>query len=294
MTEKASDIEKYKTKNSSRHHYIPQFLIERFTNSEKVVYVYDKNRNKILNKPKAPKAIFFERDRNTINLPDDKQSSILEDLLYLNIDKSCSKIVKYFQDTELNKIDYNSVNIAQFLFFLVSLFWRIPLTDFAVTDLVENANIESKGVGSDLLKSNSDLGKIQRGGIIAHAISEIIGSSTSESRYVNIQQMSNEILVLGDNPLLFRKTSTKFSEFGKDEFLIALTSRRIYSSTFGPLTNINALNYNAAIINQSLRYVCSSNLDCLEKSVKIYKEFCKHGLDFSWTENTFKSENNIV
>lgn len=293
MEELDSDIEKYKRKNSSRHHYIPQFLIDGFTSAEGVVYVYDKNRSKILNKPKAPKAIFFERDRNNIDLPDNNQSSILEDILYREIDNLGSSIVKYFQDTELDKVEFNEDNVAQFLFFLISLFWRIPKTDFAVEDLIARADIESKGISPEILKRDDGFKKTKRPGLITHTIKEMINSSETSKKYINLHQMSNEILVLGDNPLLFKKMSTKFSEFGKEDFLIALTSRRIYSSThetLGILKNINAFKYNAAVIDQSLRYVCCSNKDTLEKSVKVYEEFCRKGLNFNLAESTFRIE----
>lgn len=287
------DIEKYNRKNSTRHHYIPQFLIEGFTDSNGLLYVYDKKRNKILKNPKSPKSIFFERDRNTIDLPNNNQSSILEDVLYSKIDNDGSKIVKYYQETDLKLIEFNYDNTAQFLFFLITLFWRIPLTDYAVKDLITHADIDSKKINPETLKNDKDFYKTQRGGIILHTINEMISSGNSGSKFINVHQMSKDILVLGDNPLLFRKTSHKFSEFGEIDFLFALTSRRIYSSTkesLGTLPTLNAFKYNAAIINQSIRYVCSSNLDTLEKSVKVYTEFCKYGINFTMAENVFNTE----
>ena len=284
------DIEKFKKKNSSRHHYIPQFLIEGFTNADGVTYVYDKKRDKILNKPKAPKAIFFERDRNTVNLPDNKQSSILEDILFQKIDNIGSEIVKYFQNTELSKVEFNYDNSAHFLFFLVTLFWRIPLTDFATIELANQTDIQSKDISSISLK-NDDNSKLQTSGLILHTLNEMKNSSSSSKKWINLHQMSEEMLVLGDNPLLNRKTSDKFSEFGKGDFLIALTSRRIYSSTkdnLGGLPVFNAVKYNTAVINQSLRYVCCGNLDFLKKSVKTYKEFRKLGLNYNFNERTFE------
>jgi len=149
-----SDIEKYKGKNSSRHHYIPQFLISGFTNSNGKLYIYDKIRDKIQNKPKPPKSIFFENDRNTITLPDKSESSIIEDYLFKEIDNTGSMVVKYFQNNELDKIKFTDENNAQFLYFLVCLFWRIPRNDSAVKELVKNADITISGIDSDILKND--------------------------------------------------------------------------------------------------------------------------------------------
>jgi hypothetical protein len=60
------DMEKFFQRNSSRHHYMPKFLIEGFKNTKGTLFVYDKKHNKIIDKGKSPKSIFYEWDRNTI------------------------------------------------------------------------------------------------------------------------------------------------------------------------------------------------------------------------------------
>ncbi len=285
-----SDLEKYLKKNSSRHHYIPQFLISGFINSEGDVFVYDKQKDVVQNKSRPPKAIFFEWDRNTIILPDKTESSILEDLLFKDIDDIGSEVVKYFQNTNLEEIQFTDENIAQFLFFLICLFWRIPKTDFAVNQLVKSADIKMKGIDSEILKKSEAFQKAQRSGIIIHTIKEIISNQESFKKFVNIHQIPKDILVIGDNPLLYRKSSLEFSSFGKEDFLMAITSNRIFSSTkdnLDTLTMINAVAYNAAVIHQSVRYICCGNLDVLKKSVDTYKTICKKGVTYGVEEVPF-------
>ena len=136
-----SELEKYLKNSSSRHHYIPKFLIDGFKDAKGLLYVFDKKQDKILKDRKAPKGILFERDRNTIVLPQNKKCSIIEDKLYSRIDNDLSKVVKFFQTEPLEKINFTEDNTAQFLFFLITLFWRIPLTDFAINDLISRAII---------------------------------------------------------------------------------------------------------------------------------------------------------
>ncbi|WP_282015222.1 DUF4238 domain-containing protein [Marinifilum flexuosum] len=287
------NIDQFVKKHSSRHHYIPKFLIDGFKNDNGLLYVFDKTQNKILKNSKPPKSIFYEWDRNTIDLPEDKQSSILEDVLYSKIDNIISPVVRYFQKEELEKINFTEDNTAQFLFFLITLFWRIPLTDYATKDLIDRAEIISNGINPETLRNDPVFQKLQRSGLYKHTINEMMKYGNNVKKFINIHQMGQNLLVIGDNPLLFRKTINKFSEFGETDFLIALTSNRIYSSThksLGQLQTINSFKYNAAVINQSKRYVCCNSLDALQKSVHIYNEFCRHGISFSLTESAFETK----
>ncbi len=96
MNIETTDFNKYLKKLSSRHHYIPQFLISGFANSDGLLYLYDKHKDKILKKPRPPKSIFFENDRNTLDLSNTTKTSIIEDFLYKEIDDKTSKVIKYY------------------------------------------------------------------------------------------------------------------------------------------------------------------------------------------------------
>lgn len=280
-------------KNSSRHHYIPKFLLEGFTNSEELLYIYDKNQGRILKNPRSPKSVFFERDRNTINLNDSIETSIIEDDFYSKIDSSSSKIVKQFQTEQLNKIDFTVETTAQFLFFLITLFWRIPKTDFASNDLIERSEIISKGIDSEILRNDPTFRKMKRADVFKHHINEIINNGTKGKRWVNIHQSSKEIYVIGDYPLLFKIPPRLFSEFNNIDFLIAVSSKRIYSSTIEKLENfseINSINYNMAVINQSVRYIGCSNFEALNYSVKFYNGLKSRGLENVILERTFQTK----
>lgn len=284
------DIDIYKTKKSSRHHYIPQFLINGFTNTNKQVYVYDKTKDIILTDPKSSKAIFFERDRNTIDLPDNKQSSILEDELFRFIDEQGNTIVKYLQNTVISQIEFSPERKLELMCFIIALFWRIPFTDNAVADLVQRATITSDGVNPETLKNDDNFIKSQRGSIILQTIYELEKNNRFQKKVDRIYEMPNSIFVLGDNPILFRERSNRLQQFSDNDLLIPLTSTRIYASTNKPFTafkHTNAFTYNAAIINQSLKYVCSGNLDSLKESVTIYKEFCKKNLAYKLSKYPF-------
>lgn len=290
MNTEKFDSNYFLQKNSSRHHYIPKFLIDGFKNSSGLLYIYDKIQDKILKNPRSPKAIFFEEDRNTIELPESIESSIIEDSIFKLIDNDTSKVVNLYQNEELDKIKFTHEDYSTFILFLITLFWRIPYTDFAADDLINRAEISTPGIDPKLLQNNPAFRKVQRANLFRHHLNEIKNYGKQGKKRVNIHQSQNDIYVIGDNPLLFRKVPNLFSEFIEIDFLIALTSRRIYSFTDNKLENFTAFNsiqYNAAIINQSRKYVCCCNLEILERSIKVYNELKNIGALYMLAEDTF-------
>ncbi len=290
MKTKKFDTNAFLKKNSSRHHYIPKFLIDGFKNSSGLLYIYDKIQDKILKNPRPPKAIFFEEDRNTIELTESIESSIIEDFIFKLIDNDTSKVVNLYQNEELDKIKFTHDDNSTFLLFLITLYWRIPYTDYAANDVIDNAQFSATGIDPKLLQNNQAIRKVQRAGLFRHHLNEMINFGKKGKKWVNIHQSGNEIYVIGDNPLLFKKPQKQFSEFNEIDFLIALTSTRIYSSTNNKLENFNIHNsmlYNVSIINQSIRYIGCSNLETLKESVRIYTELKNKGLYQLIIEKTF-------
>ena len=153
--------------------------------------------------------------------------------------------------------------------------------------------INSSGIDPTVLKKDPTYRKIQRAGLFKHQIDEMIKYGKRGSKWLNIHQSEREIYVIGDNPILFKKTPKLFSEFNDIDFLIALSSTRIYSSTnsiFKNLSELNSISYNAAVINQSTRYVGCSNLEALKQSIQLYTQFKALGLVDQVVELTFEAQ----
>jgi Protein of unknown function (DUF4238) len=281
MNNSTPTIDNFFKKNSSRHHYIPQFLINGFTNSNGLLYVYDKQVDKILTKQKPPKSIFFETDRNTVEIKDNIKSSIIEDYLYADIDNKTSKVIKYFQEEELSKIDFKVEDTATLLFFLISLFWRIPKTDYAAEDLMNRSIITSNGIDPEKLRNDPTYRKINRAGLFKHHIDEMKNFGMGGEKWSNIHQNETPIYVIGDFPFLSRKQTNEFRKFNDTDILLAVSSTRIYSSTNESLKNfspINSYSYNASIIHQSIKYIACGDLKVLEQSINFYKKLKSVGL----------------
>ena len=54
------DLSKYMNVLSTRHHYLPQFLLQGFANSDGLLFINNKKQDKILKSARPPKSIFFE------------------------------------------------------------------------------------------------------------------------------------------------------------------------------------------------------------------------------------------
>jgi Protein of unknown function (DUF4238) len=277
------DLDKFLKVNSSRHHYIPQFLINAFTNRQGLLYIYDKKKDKILKNQRPPKSIFFESGRNTIEVTAEKKSSILEDYLFNDMDNKTSKSIKYFQSEELKKIDFKMEDTSTLLFFLISLFWRIPKTDYAVEDLMRRSIIKSDGIDPEVLRQDPTYQKMCRASLFHHHVTEMKSFGRKVITWPNIHKYDSPMFVIGDYPFLHRTQPNMFREFGDIDLLFAVSSERLFSMTKvkkDKLSAINSCSYNAAIIHQSVNYVASGDLTILKQSIDFYKNFKQRGLIF--------------
>jgi len=292
MSSENPDLSKYFKKNSSRHHYIPQFLINGFADAKGLLYVYDKQKDQILKSPRPPKAIFFETDRNTLELDSATRTSILEDVLYKEMDDRTSKIIKRYQTEKLANIQFDIEETGTFLFFLISLFWRIPKTDYAAENLMDYSPIIADGIAPESLRADPVFRKLNRAKLFKHHIDEVRKFGPKGSKWHNIHQIGDPVYyVLGDYPILFRKQTRIFSEFNDTDILFAISSNRIYSSTNERLNEYpvqNSWRYNACIIDQSIRYVACGNFKALEYSILFFKKLKETGLIHVLQEETFK------
>lgn len=265
---------------STRHHYIPKFLIKGFTNNDNLVFVYDKKKDKLYTKPRSPKSIFFENGRNTIVFPNKKKTSLLEDFFLQKLDNESSITIKKFQFEKVDDINLDDEKLfGSFLFFLINLFWRLPISDYAFGDLMERSKIESKDIDPEELRNEDWYRKSIRMKLFSHTINEIgENKPVGKKGYFKISEFKDDVFILGDYPILYQSVPIKFYDLGYMGFLFAVSSKRITSQTLQPIkyftTKLGIL-YNVFVIEQSKKYVVSGNYDLLEKSISEHKRIKK-------------------
>lgn len=263
-------------KKSSRHHYLPQFFIKGFTNNEEMVYVYDKEKDKISKNLKSPKNIFFERDKNTITI-NHNESSVIEDVFFQKLDNDSSKIIKNLQSNSVTKKMLSVENQSKIQFFLINLFWRLPISDVAVKDLIERGDILIEGMDTKTIKNPEGFGKVLRAVLYKETIEAFTNSQNLKfDNFTKMSEFDTDLFILGDYPMLFKTIPYKFIHLATMDFMFAISSRKIYKSTsfeYGKFKGLDGICYNISIIEQSKKYVVSGNKELLEKSIENYKKF---------------------
>lgn len=254
------------------------------------MYVYDKKRDKILDKSKPPKSIFFEIERNSFKIKNQK-SSVIEDVFYKMIDDKSSKVIKKYQTQNIKDFTFEYEDEAAILFFLITLFWRIPKTDYAFQTVIENSKVYFENIESSANELDEGFKKMHRVSLFQHQIKQMIEAGNKTPKWVTVHKKENEMFLIGDFPIVFRKVPENFSEFDKPDILFALSSNRVYASTNKEMKTISAeqcIKFNVCLIRQSKNYVASSNLELLKHCVDTYKSAIKAGIILNINESVFK------
>ncbi len=263
-------------KESSRHHYIPQFYIKGFVNDSGDTFVYDKQNDRIWKRQIKPKGIFYDWDRNTV-CNDIDESSIIEDKWYQWLDNTCSPIIEKFRLSKNTEDLHDIDNVSGLQFFLINLLWRIPKFDFAFDYLFDNSEkLDSNGKPLKFSNQNTLDGfkKIERALLPNKIIKDIAKQNNTGGFHSKLFDKNQDILLLGDYPMVYRKEPNSFDKIINKEVFIPISSKRLYSISansgldfsFSQVTTLNSI-----IIDQSTRYVCGPDKDFLEKSVEYYK-----------------------
>lgn len=281
-----------KKAKSSRHHYIQKFLIKGFVNTEQKVFVYDKEKEKILKDSKSPKSIFFEEHRNTITFKDGSSTSIIEDELFNKDDNKFSKLIRHLQYVDpSNKNIFNDENISEFLFFIINLFWRIPYSDGISEEIIQNAISKLKGFAS--LKDNDSFLKQQRALLYINTLSDLNNlKRKTEGSFTRLFPLQNDLLVIGDNPIVYSKSPKDFDDLFDLDFCIAIKSNRLIMNTLNEVKIFDeskAMDYNYTVISQSRRYVCSGDMNLLEATINYYNDVKDLQLISEFQKKIFKN-----
>ncbi|MDW3191283.1 MAG: DUF4238 domain-containing protein [Cytophagales bacterium] len=277
------------TDASWRHHYIPKFLIEGFTNADNKVFVYDKledgGQGKIRNKPVPPKSIFFEKHRNTMVF-DTGTSSVIEDYTYNKLDTYYSKFFRELKSyTEGNEEIPNGPLYGLHLF-VMNLFWRIPAQDPAAKRLsdVINEGIEDSG----LLKA---LGKHQKTAFSKLTLSQASKNLEKEPHY-KVFTCDDPIFILTDNPTVYERRAEQFKELDELKYIFPVSSQMVfvysgYNRSYLKLSPKIVRLYNALAIDQSVRYTVSFDRENLESNVKTWKDLKERNLLEKYKQTLF-------
>jgi len=277
-----------KKKPSKKHHYLPRYYLNGFTNGEGSFFVYDKRSDKIHST--NPSDSFFQNDLNTATLRDGRKSDFLEEMYTESENRfwpSLNKIRNSTYDSPIDPLDRMNL-----YFFLLVLHWRLPSNiKFSETlsekffhgeSIFDYFEIKSKKGGSvpieliESLKASLVFKKSAKMIIpLAPFFKDKDWSQKLDSWQFTYTGDKESWYIVGDNPIITLGYNDHDPINCLKEFIfpvsgkLLLISGETYKGKMLPPTF--AVKHNIAIIERAQRFVACQRKDFLEALVGLYK-----------------------
>jgi hypothetical protein len=266
-----------------RHHYLPQFYIKGFVNSDNNLCVYDKLDNQ-LRQNYSPKRIFFEWNRNTI-LFEGEEDDYMEKL-YSQFENMISPEYNRIKN-QVGTIHYELKDIYSLLLLVSLTHWRLPINDTIAEDFVFNSspkdlfiNIFNKENGEEASLDFFNEIKKRKPFIELYRLSKPIIDFMTLDRLNSYQNWliygSNspvKLHLLGDNPIVFKKQP--LNNILENEMIFPLTSGiTLYHNKGNFIKQIrpeDRVKVDIMVFLQSERYVVGPNKSYLN-SIQVLSE----------------------
>lgn len=267
---------------SKRHHYVPKFFIKKFTDKDGLLYVYNKNENRILRTRQSPKAIFFELNRNTLNLEGEDFDNL--ENLYAELDSAIAKNLE-----NILKLDnITPEDIAGIGMLASMLKWRTLGKDeefneiknvLTAEDLSINISIKGDGNTNDQKALehiyNSEIFRETKR-VLLPILPLLDGTKLVDIHNCSFINTNGAFpALLGDSPLIER-SNRDYRVL--ENFILPLSS----DSTFIYKTNSRKqitnpmfwIQRDLAVLHLAEKFVACSDRDHLERIIEIYRN-CK-------------------
>lgn len=222
--------------NSVAHHYLPQFYLKGFTDTEGLFKIYQVRRGAFKKNGKrfSPASHFFLPKDNTVVFNGAEDNFIEE--AYSRMETLTAKVFEKIRVVD-EGYDLAETDIPQLQYFVAELFWRLPAQKPVLAKLAENRSLKQLGV---LLK-DSNTGETvnhpemeQR--ILQHPDYEkLLRTMLPLSTYPRLFDCTSPVTIFtfpkglpaicSDNPLILRHPEKL--DLYQDDFILPLTENKI-------------------------------------------------------------------
>ena len=267
--------------DSHRHHYIPESFQAHFSNSEGKLFRYDKKTGKVSHIGFSPKQLFFEWNRNTVQMRD-IPPSFPETIYQKNETLTAERLNALATEPTASSL-LTQDRILGVLGFVATQWVRSPQRDsmFAAKAIerLQNALADNPSIREDPARMRGIMDGIQveRAFLSAgHFLNYIkTGNAFEQPAYSHVKQMDIPFLVLSDHPVIYRN-KPKLNEDVFRNFVFPLSSQRLYwsipeNTDWTGSSKTHAVAYNILAIEEATRYVTAWNLDVLKGFVDIWR-----------------------
>lgn len=231
------------TQISWRHHYIPQFYLKNFTNSENHFHIYSvkKDNYKANGKLFSPESHFFEKEGNTL-VTELGSSDFLETDFYKSLDNDVATLFYKIRYSTEERHGLSEEDMPLLQFFVAHLFWRNPMNDSFVKQLLKTKGLSGLGLkikdkqteetilDSDIEKKlieNKSMYKMIKYWLPLALFQNLFGN---DSPLTILRFNPGDIpSLVSDNPLILRNPEN-FDVY-KDDFILPLSKDKILIRT---------------------------------------------------------------
>lgn len=265
---------------SWRHHYLPEFYLKRFTNSNNKFFIYNVKSRSFINKGKeyTPRSYFFERDANTIFL-DKKKDDFLE-VEFANLDNKTADLFNIIdKNSDLNRFGMDEENMPQLLLFIYSIYWRIPFNQPKLENYIKGNGLNGLGLSFKVNKTinieakekgiteNENFIKFSK---MSKSIYDLASTTDFSKSFRIIPFMKGLPHICCDNPIILKDKNSLFN----DELIFPLSGDLIFLRTNS--TNSFNLHFKLLIdtmlIKQADKYVCVSDIRYIEELTNFFEK----------------------
>lgn len=275
-------------KQSKKHHYLPIFYLNGFTDDNEQLFIYDKIRNEIL-ESQNPSSKFYENHLNNFRA-DGKVLFSFEEPLFTPSDTRVSPLFSRFRNT--TNYEFSAYDKVELLHFLSQLYWRSPETNEKYTEL-----IKKDGFSNNYFRITK-AGKTAKDEEIPEVIDKILNDTETQKMFKHIIPLTNgnieEIqklaekwkvidlsteeqttFITGDNPFLINNKNFHINNVFEELIFPLSKNKVLILSDKSPnfFDSIALANINVLILHQSKRFIASGSKNQLETVIKNYYNF---------------------
>ena len=275
-------------KISWRHHYLPVFYLEGFTNENNEFKIYNVQQNSFIKDGKnfSPKSYFFQKDGNTIyknNIKDD----FLETRFFAKMDSRIAVLFNKINHSESNlenRYKVSESDMPALNHFVSLMYWRLPhrkkeidyildknaLIDFGLS--IENKNGERNQEEIDIEKRMKNDTEFRKGFKFYLSLIDSIKGVDFRTPYTIISTPEELPGLCSDNPLIFR--NEKIPDVFKDDYIMPISRNRLFfRKNDGKSFKIFEIKLliDLLIYKQAVKYVSCTD----EKYIQILDDFYK-------------------
>ncbi|GAA3981734.1 DUF4238 domain-containing protein [Hymenobacter antarcticus] len=265
---------------SKKHHYIPQFYLRGFTDTNGGFTIYDKVRNEF--RKSRPENEFYEKFRNTTNLGGEK--SVMVEDMYSHIESTFATTLSAIEKSNHTEPVLTSDIMVGLKFLVETMRWRNPALDAVYESIVQRLSIKDFGLQfkgatdkqaveiNKRIMDEPDARKMLRPLMGSLSINSMANANYDTSKW-HILYQEGGFPITGDFPIIFNPKS--IHDRINEEFIFPLSAQRtaVFADikSMKQLPDVFSIDKDLAIIHLAKRFICCKHDEYLKFMINYYK-----------------------